>query len=268
MALGLTAFLLIYLLGGITFLPLLVATVFLHAYCTLPRRPDVDPGRKTSDGARNKNGVGDSSSSSSGGGGGGDSSADIGARGSANSSANSTTTTTTSPDDDIVQPGDSVGALAAERASRGKDEASRARAGHAVHADRDVAAAGYFAVCREYTPMGINAKPIERATPVGSATVAAPSPSVYQTMYRTIFDRKPVSGPLDGRASVSQRPKKAGNVFYVVLRYAGRHSFLASFLSSFLPSLIPSFFPLHSLCSTLVPARLFRYLPSARARRC
>ena len=89
-------------------------------------------------------------------------------------------------------------------------------------------ASGYFAVCREYTPMGINAKPIERSTPVGSATVAAPSPSVYQTMYRSIFERK---GPAAGAAgsagggvgagennSMSQRPKNAGNVFYVVLR--------------------------------------------------
>ena len=80
-------------------------------------------------------------------------------------------------------------------------------------------AAGYFAVCREYTPMGINAKPIERSTPVGSATVAAPSPSVYQTMYRSIFDRKPSPGPLDNKNGASQRPKKAGNVFFVVLRY-------------------------------------------------
>ena len=65
--------------------------------------------------------------------------------------------------------------------------------------------------------MGINAKPIERSTPLGSTTVAPPSPSVYQTMYRSIFDRKPVAGPLDNNG-LSQRPKKAGNVFYVVLR--------------------------------------------------
>ncbi|KAJ8119685.1 hypothetical protein O1611_g10553 [Lasiodiplodia mahajangana] len=67
--------------------------------------------------------------------------------------------------------------------------------------------------------MGINAKPIERSTPVGSTTVAAPSPSVYQTMYRSIFDRKQAPGPLDDNKSVSQRPKRAGNVFYVVLRH-------------------------------------------------
>ncbi|KAK0725697.1 hypothetical protein B0H67DRAFT_479636 [Lasiosphaeris hirsuta] len=113
-------------------------------------------------------------------------------------------------DDDLVQPGDDIDAIKAAQ----KDEA-RTRT---THHDTDVSA-GYFAVCREYTPMGINAKPIERSTPVGSATVATPSPSVYQSMYRSIFDRKPVAGPLDSKNNVSQRPKKAGNVFYVVLRH-------------------------------------------------
>lgn len=151
---GWTAFLLVYLFGGITFLPLVATVVFAHAYLTLPVRAD----------------------------------------------------------DDLIQPGDDVDGLKA--AQKDKEDAKPRPAHH----DSDVAA-GYFAVCREYTPMGINAKPIERSTPVGSATVAAPSPSVYQTMYRSIFDRKSGSGPLDNRNSVSQRPKKAGNVFYVVLRY-------------------------------------------------
>ncbi|KAH7019636.1 hypothetical protein EDB80DRAFT_563000 [Ilyonectria destructans] len=117
--------------------------------------------------------------------------------------------------DDIVLPGDDTTDLdAAKKASK---DGAKPRANN----DLDVAA-GYFAVCREYTPMGINAKPIERSTPVGSTTVASPSPSVYQTMYRSIFERKPAPGPLDNspnNTSVSQRPKKAGNVFYVVLRH-------------------------------------------------
>ncbi|KAL2269407.1 hypothetical protein VTJ83DRAFT_1591 [Remersonia thermophila] len=112
--------------------------------------------------------------------------------------------------DGLVQPGDDVELLKAVR----KDNAKF----RPVHHEQNVAA-GYFAVCREYTPMGINAKPIERSTPVGSTTVAAPSPSVYQTMYRSIFDRKQAPGPLDGKNGASQRPKKAGNVFYVVLRH-------------------------------------------------
>jgi hypothetical protein len=113
--------------------------------------------------------------------------------------------------DGLVQPADDLEPLKAAQTDGTKPRT--------VQHEQDVAA-GYFAVCREYTPMGINAKPIERATPVGSATVAAPSPSVYQTMYRSIFDRKQNQGPLDAKNGASQRPKKAGNVFYVVLRYA------------------------------------------------
>jgi hypothetical protein len=157
-----TSFLLTYLLGGLTFVPLVIAAVLIHAYLTFPVRQDdkqLPPDRST--------------------------------------------------DDDIVQPGDDVAALKAVQ----KDE-SKPRTPN--HVDSDVAA-GYFAVCREYTPMGINAKPIERSTPVGSTTVAAPSPSVYQTMYRSLFDRKQSHGPLDNQ-NISQRLKKAGNVFYVVLR--------------------------------------------------
>jgi hypothetical protein len=160
---GWTAFWLAYLLGGITFLPLVVISVLLHAYFVFPYREDV-----------NKPEISD--------------------------------------EDDIVQPDDDVTALKAVKAAAQKDT-TKTRAHH----DHDVAA-GYFAVCREYTPMGINAKPIERSTPVGSTTVAAPSPSVYQSMYRSIFDRKQPPGPLDNNKSLSQRPKRAGNVFYVVLR--------------------------------------------------
>lgn len=170
---GWTTFLLTYLLGGITLLPLLVAIVFVHAYLTLPYRKDEGPSQSSSN------------------------------------------------DDGLVQPGDDLEPLKAAQ----KDEAKT----RPVHHDPDVAA-GYFAVCREYTPMGINAKPIERSTPVGSATVAAPSPSVYQTMYRSIFDRKNGSGPLDNKNGASQRPKKAGNVFYVVLRHVScpRHGYSVS----------------------------------------
>ncbi|KAI1437008.1 hypothetical protein GGR50DRAFT_648218 [Xylaria sp. CBS 124048] len=155
-----TAFLLTYLLGGVTFIPLVVSVILLHAYYVLPVYDATEASR-----ARASN--------------------------------------------DILQPGDDTTDLEAMQ-----KEESR----HKALADSDVAA-GYFAVCREYTPMGINAKPIERSTPVGSTTVAAPSPSVYQTMYRSIFDRKQAPGPLDDNKSVSQRPKRAGNVFYVVLRH-------------------------------------------------
>ncbi|KAI0547581.1 hypothetical protein F4679DRAFT_554040 [Xylaria curta] len=155
-----TVFLLTYLLGGVTFLPLVVIAILLHAHLTFP--------------------VHDDSSS-----------------------------VQTSDADSIIQPGDDTSEL---------ESAQKEESRQKLLADSDVAA-GFFAVCREYTPMGINAKPIERSTPVGSTTVAAPSPSVYQTMYRSIFDRKQAPGPLDDNKSVSQRPKRAGNVFYVVLRH-------------------------------------------------
>ncbi|CAM1501680.1 Fc.00g036640.m01.CDS01 [Cosmosporella sp. VM-42] len=161
-----TSLLVAYLLGGITFIPLLIAAIFAYAYYSLPRRDDFEPQRKHDA-------------------------------------------------DDIVQHGDDTELLeAAKKPRKSSRDEVKARANHDLNV-----AAGYFAVCREYTPMGINAKPIERPTPVGSTTVASPSPSVYQTMYRSIFERKPVAGPLDNGNSTSQRPKKAGNVFYVVLRH-------------------------------------------------
>ncbi|UNI24405.1 hypothetical protein JDV02_010153 [Purpureocillium takamizusanense] len=156
-----TSLLVAYLLGGVTFIPLVVIAVLVHGYRTFPVRDDLS---------------------------------------------------TRNDEDGIVQPGDDTALLDDAKTATPADE-SKARAKQ----DLDVAA-GYFAVCREYTPMGINAKPIERSTPLGSTTVAPPSPSVYQTMYRSIFDRKPVAGPLDNNG-MSQRPKKAGNVFYVVLRH-------------------------------------------------
>lgn len=156
-----TGFLLSYLLGGVTFLPLVVVVVLLHAHFTFPHRPDV---------AEPPKGTGN---------------------------------------DALVQLGDDLGPLKAAQKEL-KEHTKRSS-----HSESETAA-GYYAVCREYTPMGINAKPIERSTPIGSTTVAAPSQSVYQSMYRSLFDRKQPAGPLDSGKSV--RPKNAGNVFYVVLR--------------------------------------------------
>jgi hypothetical protein len=79
--------------------------------------------------------------------------------------------------------------------------------------------AGYFAVCREYVPGGVNGKPPERTTPAG-AVIAMESPSVYQSMYRSIFDRNKTMSP--SMDASNARSKKARNVFYVVLRYATR----------------------------------------------
>ncbi|OJD37356.1 putative ph domain-containing protein [Diplodia corticola] len=84
-------------------------------------------------------------------------------------------------------------------------------------AEPDVAA-GYFAVCREYVPGGVNGKPPERTTPAG-AVVGVESPSVYQSMYRTIFERNRAQGPSMEGAKNGKAQKKARNVFFVVLRH-------------------------------------------------
>lgn len=160
-----SAFLLTYLFGGVTFIPLVIVVILLHAHLTFPYRED----------ARHR----------------GDDTAE----------------------DAIVQPGDDLAPLKAAQKEAKEHTQPRAASQHEIET-----AAGYFAVCREYKPMGINAKPIERSTPVGSTTVAAPSQSVYQAMYRSLFDRKQQPGPLDNGKSISHRLKKAGNVFYVVLR--------------------------------------------------
>lgn len=77
-------------------------------------------------------------------------------------------------------------------------------------------AANYFAVCREYVPGGVNGKPPERTTAAGE-TITAESPSVYQSMYRSLFDRnKAQVSTIEGGKTV----KKARNVFFVVLRFA------------------------------------------------
>ena len=78
-------------------------------------------------------------------------------------------------------------------------------------------AEGYFAVCREYVPGGVNGKPPERTTPAGEV-VAEESPSVYQSMYRSIFDRKQTP-TLEANKGNNKTAKKARNVFYVVLRH-------------------------------------------------
>lgn len=102
---------------------------------------------------------------------------------------------------------------AVERARKDLGDKFISRAGDGL----DVAA-GYFAVCREYVPGGVNGKPPERTTPAGSTVVQPKSDSVYQSIYRGIFDRKPNNSPLDSK-SPGKPMRRGGNVFYVVLRY-------------------------------------------------
>ncbi|KAL8697126.1 MAG: hypothetical protein Q9224_002457, partial [Gallowayella concinna] len=152
-----------YLLGGLSFLPLLVGLVLLHAHLTFPNVARTI--QSTPDG---ESSLGDSKD-----------------------------------DGKTFRSVENLAGLG-EKFQRGHEP--------------DVAA-GYFAVCREYVPGGVNGKPPERTTPAG-AIVAPESPSVYQSMYRSIFDRK--QGPtLDagkGRGNVKPT-RRARNVFFVVLRH-------------------------------------------------
>jgi hypothetical protein len=159
---GLFSFLFVYILGGLTFIPLLLAAALLHAYISLPVRKDEDRAQSESN------------------------------------------------EESIIRPGDDTDAIKQVQKTLGEKFPTR------NEHDAEVAA-GYFAVCREYVHSGVNGKPPERITPTGTTTVSAPSPSVYQSMYRSLFDRKPVASPLDNKTA----PQKRGsNVFYVVLRCA------------------------------------------------
>ena len=152
-------FLLAYLLGGLTFLPLILGLIFLHAYITFPLQHS-----------------------------------DVAEQSNSNSPIQSD-----SDDDKAIISGP---AALTKQFQRGHES--------------DVAE-GYFAVCREYVPGGINGRPPERTTPAGEV-IAEESLSVYQSMYRSLFDRK--QGPtLENNKNNGKSTKKARNVFYVVLRH-------------------------------------------------
>lgn len=161
---GFTTLLAVYVVGGVTFLPLVAISIFLLGLYTFPYREDIDD---------------------------------------ATSHARS----------DLVQSGDDVTALEATlNTTRERKDKLRS----SQDADE---AAGYFAVCRDYFPMGVSAKPIERTTSAGTTTITAPSQSIYQTMYRGIFERRSGPSPIENNNPISQRSKKTGNVYYVILRH-------------------------------------------------
>lgn len=192
-----TTFLLVYLFGGLTFLPLLAA-VAIYAW-TRPVLTEPHPG-STADLAadRSKQYDGDER-----------------------------------PDDSAydgrVLPGDDVKTLdrirrehAQERGGNGPSSGGGSRgAKKHHHHDRtdDFATAGYFAVHRTYVAMGVNSKPIEPGSSVGPAQVAPPSPSVYQTFFRSMLNKKPGADKVEVSNAASPRPKNAGHMFYVVLRH-------------------------------------------------
>ncbi|KAJ5772131.1 hypothetical protein N7520_002660 [Penicillium odoratum] len=156
---SLGSFLIVYVLGGLTFVPLVLSLVLLFAYLAFPDAP-------------------------------------------------SSQQISTQASDAIRQSADDDYSL-----KSGTDQL--AEEFHRTH-DSDVAA-GYFAVCREYVPGGVNGKPPERTTPAGEV-VAAESPSVYQAMYRSLFDRKQAPS-IEPAKSNGKNTKRARNVFYIVLRH-------------------------------------------------
>jgi hypothetical protein len=157
---SLGSFLVIYVFGGLTFIPLVLLLVILYAYLTLPNAPSPD---QLSERAT----------------------------------------------DVLRRPADDEHSL-----KSGTDQL--ADKFHRSH-DSEVAT-GYFAVCREFVPGGVNGKPPERTTPAGEV-VATESPSVYQAMYRSLFDRKQAPS-IEPAKSNGKNTKRARNVFYIVLRYA------------------------------------------------
>lgn len=159
---GLFAFILTYILGGLTLLPILLCLILLHAHLTFPQHP-------------------------------------------------SALSFHSSGSDQIRDPNDDGQNLKSEKAIANLSE--KFQRGH----EPDVAA-GYFAVCREYVPGGVNGKPPERTTPAGEV-ITMESPSVYQSMYRSLFlDRRQVPS-LDPVKGAGRAVKRARNTFFVVLRH-------------------------------------------------
>lgn len=191
---SIAAFLFVYVLGGLTFLPAAAGLFFLYAYLTFPeaKRHPADPSldRATGDGPDTSTGIASGNGSSGSGSGSGSSSSGNG--GSSNS-------------------GSDVLGTDYEKLVR--------RLANSV----DIAA-GCFLVTRKFVPGGINGKPPERASPAGSTSSTTPpssSPSVYQSMYRSLFDRKSSFGlvPDPGPSGQKGRARRALNEFFVVLRY-------------------------------------------------
>ena len=143
----------VYVVGGVTFLPLVIIVVLVHAYLTFPTHPTIP---ESTESLREK----------------------------------------------LERPGDD-------------EEIFKSKTGEVGEKSTNDLAAGYFAVCREFVPGGINGKPPERTTPAGEI-VPAESPSVYQSVYRSIFDRNKTP-TLDSNGA--KPVKRARNVFFVALRY-------------------------------------------------
>lgn len=199
-----TGYVVIYILGGVTFIPLIVTLLFLHAYLTL--KPPVNQD--------------ESLSSSS-------------AAATAVSNQHPGHTTDNNGNDNITNDENKSHSRRLSLLSRPNDDQFSLKSGTDVLAEKfqrvhenDVAA-GYFAVCREYVPGGVNGKPPERTTPAGEVVgTESQSPSVYQSMYRSIFERKTASASIEpGNNNGGRSFRRARNVFYIVLRFVSHRGF-------------------------------------------
>lgn len=177
---SLSGFLFVYVLGGVTFLPLVLSLLFLFVYLTLPQASSLSQQKQQQQQQQQED----------------------------DSWEEKKKITTTAKDDPLRRPTDDQESLKSGTDALA-DEFHRTR-------EFDVAA-GYYAVCREYVPGGVNGKPPERTTPAGEV-VTAESPSVYQAMYRSLFDRKQAPSIEPSKGNV-KGGKRARNVFYIVLRY-------------------------------------------------
>ncbi|CAK7240304.1 MAG: hypothetical protein STHCBS139747_001742 [Sporothrix thermara] len=187
-----TTFLLVYLFGGLTFLPLLLAAA-IYAWT---RPVSADGAQSGSD----ESALADGASSG----------ADRGPKKGKDSYKYG----------GLVLPGDDVKTLEAVRREHAQERSGVTKKHkHRPDPTDDYATAGYFAVHRKYVAMGGNLRPIERGSSIGSAEVAPPSPSVYQTFFRSMLNKKQGAETVEVSNAASPRPKNAHNMFYVVLRH-------------------------------------------------
>ena len=149
------AFVVIYILGGLTFLPIVLACAFLYTVAVCPK---IHVQEKEDDGTAN---------------------------------------------------------TAGERAL--SDHEGHEQVFEYFHNQPVDVAAGYFAMSRDFVPGGLSGQPPDY--PLPSVPGISESPSVYQSMYRSLFERGKAQHPTTGVEGWNGRHTgKTRNVFYVVLR--------------------------------------------------
>lgn len=117
------------------------------------------------------------------------------------------------PVSDLIREGDDERTFKEKTFKIEDEKASR------KHSASPDVAAGYFAVTREFVPGGVNGKPPERISPGGTRTPVNDSPSVVQSMYRSLFDRRATTTTTDQNGG-EKKVRRARNEFYVILRWA------------------------------------------------